>query len=278
MATEWVLYLGGQDSAYLGSAALEAFQLIEQIEDKLSLYRENSDVCRINRLSIESSIQVDFDTIACLEAAFAASAMLDETFNPFLGAPALQAKDQIDELEHNGGPKENGHAAQKHIVAIDRQNRVAKKLESGPLLDLGGIGKGFALDRIAELLLDWEIDTGLLVSGGSTALALPDTKKETLRLEALDCHLEPGRAIASSGEGVLPNHIIAPLDSQPGARYARSWAVADGAALADAASTAAILMTSEQLQETAKNANIAFAIQAKEGEAIQTFGDFRQKP
>ena len=49
--------------------------------------------------------------------------------------------------------------------------------EAGSGIDLGGIGKGFALDCLADYLEEWELPRALLHSGGSTVLAL-DAPKE----------------------------------------------------------------------------------------------------
>ena len=57
---------------------------------------------------------------------------------------------------------------------IDPGQPLITCLAEGREIDLGGIGKGFALDRLREILVDWEIAGGLLSAGARTQLASID--------------------------------------------------------------------------------------------------------
>ena len=59
------------------------------------------------------------------------------------------------------------------FIALDRENRAVRYLRPGLEINLGGIGKGYALDRAAELLCrEWQTDSALLHGGGSSVRVL----------------------------------------------------------------------------------------------------------
>ena len=115
-------------------------------------------------------------------------------------------------------------------------------------LDLGAIGKGFALDRLAETLREWDMLSACLNSGGSTALALDPPAGSTgwpVGLGEGNAHrmlaLANG-ALSGSGTAVQGAHLIDPRTGAPAVRTTRAWASAPGAATADALSTAFFVM------------------------------------
>ncbi|MEY2878778.1 MAG: Thiamine biosynthesis lipoprotein ApbE precursor, partial [Verrucomicrobiota bacterium] len=115
-------------------------------------------------------------------------------------------------------------------------------------LDLGAVGKGFALDRMGEVLREWGFPAACLNSGGSTALALaapPDAPGWTLALgegAARRTLALTHAALSGSGTAVQGAHLIDPRTGAPAARTQRAWSLAPTGALADALSTAFFVM------------------------------------
>jgi thiamine biosynthesis lipoprotein len=135
--------------------------------------------------------------------------------------------------------------AEKHAVEV---------LADGLRLDLGGIGKGFALDRMAELLKDWGLSSVLLAASTSTRLAGkpppggagwpvgigPQHDAHHVKLS--------NRAVSGSGAAVRGRHIVDPKTGRPARDRFRTWAIASTAAMADALSTAFMVMSVEQIR------------------------------
>jgi FAD:protein FMN transferase len=128
--------------------------------------------------------------------------------------------------------------------------------ESGRVqFDLGAIGKGFALDRMAELLQSWDCPSFLLVAGGSSILS-GDPPKETA---GWSCGLGDDHApqrlllahtsLSGSGLAVKGNHIIDPRTGRPALRQNRAWALTDTAAESDALSTACMVLNEPELEQ-----------------------------
>jgi len=147
MATIFEVHCHHPDAGYARQAAQAAFDLVDGLERELSRFVANSDVARINGLAEGETTRVSPSTLECLETAFRMCARTGGAFDVSVGSG-------LDRLELL--PDEFAVRA-----------RVA-----GARLDLGGIGKGHAVDRVAELLAEWDIASALVHGGFSSVLAL----------------------------------------------------------------------------------------------------------
>lgn len=254
MATEFVFHLGGHEPAYLRQAAMEAFALIDQLEARLSFYRESSDVTRINRAPADAHVSVGPETIACLELAAKAAQLTDGAFDAFNGRAAVAAKQQEIPLHLVGAPEPGANDLPGPVVSLHPEFGQVCKLRAGPWLDLGALGKGFALDQAAALLAEWGITTGALIAGGSSLRGLGGARG-TLELEPAQTRfaLPGGFCLGASGFAFQPGHVI---DSRPApvkTTAARALVLAPSAALADALSTAALLLRDDFLAQLTRS-------------------------
>lgn len=274
MACTFSFHLIGSSPGLVDSAVMEAEDRLAQLEKQLSYYIEYSDTTRINRAKVGESIRVSQDTVDCLLMAFDSSARLGGKFHPFLGHASTEKKGQRNELPHlaellDPEPKELGP-----VISLDQESNTVQKLRIGPLLDLGGIGKGFALDQLRTLFKDWEIEEGLLECGGSTFLAM-QTPQELKGWELSigygerlkEIRLADGQALASSGVAFQGSHVIDPESKSADYYWERSYAEAATAALADAASTAALLLDSNSIRSIVEQeSGLSFALYSDSSE------------
>lgn len=282
MACTFNFHLIGSNAGLMDSAVMEAEERLAQLEERLSFYIEHSDTTRINRAATGETIRISEDTVQCLLLAFDASARLLGKFHPFMGKAAIEHKGQQNELPHLLGVEKANSGLEGPVIALDEATNSVQKLRTGPLLDLGGIGKGFALDQLRTLFLDWEIEQGLLECGGSAYLALKpppgaDGWELTIGYEEVveSIQLVDGQALASSGVAFQGSHVIDPDTESPRSDWQRSYASAPTAALADAASTAALLLQPDDLSSIAKSTGeLSFALFAT-GESMK-MGTFFQ--
>lgn len=254
MATQFQFHLASPtDGSALRPIAEEAFRLLDRIEERLSFYVEGSDVTRINRASEGEILRVDEITHHCLLTALEVSAASEGAFDPFAGHAAVTAKQQ-DVPPHLADlipPAPNDNAA---VLALDPHQALITKLAGRRWLDLGAIGKGAALDAMADLLREWDVPAAVLSAGGSSILVYGTPCQRDHATWDIRLLQSPGQPIVSlpapfalgaSGEGFQPGHIIG-----NDARHAVDQAliVAPTAALADALSTAAILLPGERMK------------------------------
>ncbi|MFL3659112.1 MAG: FAD:protein FMN transferase, partial [Opitutales bacterium] len=179
MACEFTFHLVGERSLLMDSAVAEAEELLATLENRLSLYVENSDTCRINRAKVGETILVTEATIDCLLQAFDASGRFQGKFHPFMGQAALIAKNQKESVERFLDLENESPFSNEPVIAMDSESNAIQKLREGPLLDFGGIGKGYALDRLASHFREWDFSQGLLESAGSTFVALDAPEGES---------------------------------------------------------------------------------------------------
>jgi thiamine biosynthesis lipoprotein len=147
MATIFEVICAHEDRGYAEQAASAAFALIVRLESELSCHRSSSNISRINRLKPGAEASVGMWTMECL---LLARHFYEETGGAFdisLGS-GLQA-----------------------IEMAPAESRVRVHAEKVSL-DLGGIGKGYAIDRAGELLHEWGIDRAIVHGGFSSVLVM----------------------------------------------------------------------------------------------------------
>jgi FAD:protein FMN transferase len=147
MHTVFEVYAVHPDDRYAAQAAQAAFDLTDRLERELSRFVANSDITRVNHLAAGESTRVSPTTLECLVIA---RHMFDLTAGAFdvsigTGLPSLD---------------------------LDTEDFVVRATQAGVRIDLGGIGKGYAVDLMAEVLEEWGLQAALVHGGFSSVLAL----------------------------------------------------------------------------------------------------------
>lgn len=250
MACLWELYLPHEDSAYAEHAARASFDEVDRLERELSRFVAFSDIAQLNSAPAGRPVRLSLDAFACLALAAELCRETHGAFDPTVGA-LLRSP-----------PASRGAAATTpvgmHLVALHAASRQAAKLAEGVTLDLGGIGKGYAVDRVVEVLREWSLDSGLIHSGQSSLFALgapPDAPAWTI---AVRDPTDPVRVLGAvemrdlslSGSGILLHgrHILDPRTGHPPqSPVVGAWALGPSAAVTDAVSTAFMVLAEEEV-------------------------------
>jgi thiamine biosynthesis lipoprotein len=162
MATAFEVHCSHPDARYAGQAAQAAFEVVDRLEQELSRFIPNSDIGRINALAAGQAARVGPSTMECLMIARWLYDVTGRTFDVAIGS-GLESLD------------------------LDPDRFSVRTGAHGVQLDLGGIGKGYAVDRMAEALEEWEVPRALVHGGFSSVLALeppPDRDGWPLTLSA----------------------------------------------------------------------------------------------
>jgi thiamine biosynthesis lipoprotein len=233
MATQFQVRIAGEEKTYAAQAAQAAFAETDVLESLLSRFRASSEISQIAQLAPGKSLRLSEPVFACLQIAQAMELATGGAFSVTAAALKTQtAKPRWSILP------------EKFSIRCDEG-----KLE----FDLGAIGKGFALDRMAEILREWECGAFLLVAGGSSILAgdpPPDSPGWSCGLgDDNSRHRFSLRHCSLSGSGVAVKgqHIIDPRTGAPGSRRNRVWALTETAAESDALSTACMILDEPEI-------------------------------
>ncbi len=237
MNTTFSLRLKCSDAPRAEETASACINQLSRLEADLSRFRHDSDVSRINSLKAGESLLISENTYACLRQAFDLQAITGGLFDVTLGSLTWPE-------DHDVGSG-TGEADRGQLELAPDQPLI-RCITPGRQIDLGGIGKGYALDQLALILDSYRIDSALLCAGASTMLALgPDTWPISLGEGTATTKIAiQDRALSASGIGVQGAHVIHPdfLDDEPPYIFERVWVITNGAATADACSTAVLLM------------------------------------
>ena len=252
MATTWDIFLRGGDATDAEDAAQSSFREIDQLEAELSRFRPDSDIGRLNRLPAGTTTRVGTAAMDCLLLArdvhAATAGAFDATIGPLHqcwltpdGSPRRPEKREIDEAAARTG---------MHHLIIDPENLRLGTRTEGVTVDLGGIGKGYALDQAAARLHalfgfhDFLLNAGdstVLASGpGPDGIGWPIRAGQSGRL----IHLRD-ESMSGSGTSVKGNHIIDPRTRRPAkvSRRDHVWVRAALASVSDAFSTAFLVLS-----------------------------------
>jgi thiamine biosynthesis lipoprotein len=194
MATVFEVFTTHGDAKYAAQAAQAAFALTDALEAELTRFLPNSDISRINALPAGGATQVSPSTLECLLIARHVYEVSGGAFDISIGT---------------GLPS----------VVLDTETFRVEVRQQGVRLDLGGIGKGYAVDRMAEVLEEWGLGPALVHGGFSSVLALDAPEGEDGWPMTLSDPDVPGRVLARfsarqvafSASGVRKgDHIVHP--------------------------------------------------------------------
>jgi len=256
--------------------ALDALDLIDRFEDQLSYFREESELNRVNRRAADEPVRVEPELFGIIELGLKlhteTGGAFDLTASPLWEAWGFARRE--GRVPDKAALAEALSNVDSRAVELDPVEQTIHFTRPGVKLNLGSIGKGYALDRCGEQLEAGGIRDFLIHGGLSSVLARgsqstgrdaeqsadgwvlgvrhpvrPDRRVAEIRLR--------DQALATSGswaqsftyQGRRLGHILDPRTGWPAEGVLSTTVVAPTAALADALSTAFYVMGAEKSLE-----------------------------
>lgn len=174
MATRFELVLHGASESALRAAGEEALAEIARLENQLSLYRPGSEIAQLNARAAHEPVRVSPEVFALLQHATRLTAETDGAFDITI-APLVRCWGFMNASGRM--PTVEEIAAARAVVGMenvlfDPAECTVRFAKPGVMLDLGAIGKGYAIERGTEILREAGITSALFHGGTSTASAI----------------------------------------------------------------------------------------------------------
>lgn len=272
MAAEFAITMieqsGRRSPDDLAKIADEAFAAIHRLEARISEWQPASQTSEANRHAAERAVRVAPDLFRLIEQSRQFTVDTGGAFDITVG-PLVNLWRSCREMERIPSTEELAEVLPligAEQLVLDAGERTVAFKRSGMKLTLNGIGKGFALDRAAQVLQSYGIGTALLHGGASSMLALgapPNTEGWTVRVtHPYDTarYIEEVRlrdeSMSTSGhvtdffehQGKRYGHILDPRTGRPVEGRLIAIAVAPTGTETDALSTAFFVMREEEVR------------------------------
>ena len=185
----------GGNEAKLHEAIDLAFNAIARVDRQMSFHRSDSDVSRINREAFQRKVTVDPCTWRVLRAAQKLSQETDGIFDITVARKLTQWKYL---------PRRYRNVSEGNWRDIVLEKNCTVRFRRRVIVDLGGIAKGFAVDRAVKALKCAGVSSGVVNAGGD--LRVFGLKSELVHLRHPAEPMRPAgaiplreRALATSG-------------------------------------------------------------------------------
>lgn len=273
------------DPRYAQGAIDAAFQELRRVESVLTRYRPDSEIGRLNRLAGAGPQPVSRETAEVLAASLRWAEGSEGGFDPCLGRAV-----GLWDVSHRHRPPGLGEFQRYAGRTLFRSLELGRSGGRDVVLfhdedlgiDLGGIGKGYGVDRAVSVLRDWGIEDAVVNLGGdlyamgasedgdawSVGVQSPDDAQSLVTTLSMR-----DQGVATSGDyrryfqhgGRRYHHILDPETGAPSETRTRSVTVAAESCLtADAAATAAFVSSPsgapELLRRMAPGAEVVHSI------------------
>lgn len=272
MGTLWAVVVAGGDASAARSAADKALDEVARLETLLSEWQPDSEISRVNKAAGREPVRVGPELLACVKASLDVARWSDGAFD--ISWAAL--RDLWDFSADSPGVPPSAEAIKRRLPLWNYRNIVLDEAAStvflkqrGMQIGLGGVAKGYALDRAGEFLRSAGFENFMMYAGGQVlvhgrrgdrmwrvGIQHPREPRHFAYVEVTDASL------ATSGdyehafefEGRHYHHIIDPATGYPSDKTAAVTVIAETALWADAVDTAIFIMGPKRGLEAATTA------------------------
>ena len=258
MGTEVSVYLWSDDPEAGRQALEEAFDEASRIDRLMSTYKDESEISKINRLAAQRATEASPELFTLLGRAMRISAMTDGAFDI-----TYDSVGRHYDFRERRRPDDDTVAAEVlnidyRLISLDEETLTVYFGRPGVRINLGGIAKGYVVERCVDILRAHGIEHAAVTAGGDTRL-LGDRRGRPFMVGirdprrdgevAISVPLED-EAISTSGDyerffdedGVRYHHIISPSTGEPAAGVHSATVFGPDAVFTDALSTSVFVM------------------------------------
>jgi thiamine biosynthesis lipoprotein len=240
-----------------------AFAELERIEKLASTHLEDSEISKVNRLASKEPVHISDDIFEILQKAIYYSRLTSGAFDVSVG-PLVELWKSAAEANELPSEEQLDSALSKvgfDKIILDANDKTVRFAVEGMEIDLGGIAKGYGIDRAAVALMDAGAVGGMVDVGGDIRcfgapvgekhwlIGLQDPNLAAKEQSLLVLKLNDS-AVTTSGDyrrfvlvrGARHSHIINTHSGQSAASLSSASVIASKAVDADALATAVSVM------------------------------------
>ncbi len=236
MGTTYTIAAYGENAINLEAILDMAFEEVHRVDELLSNYKPSSELSQINRLAATEPQRVTPEMFSllerCLEYSRQSEGTFDITVGPLMrvwgfykGKGKLPTKREIREALDKMGAEN---------IVLDPDRRTVAFRKAGTELDAGGVGKGYAVDRLAEKMRAYNVKSALISASTSSIYAIgtppgeprgwkvsikdprsPEKTIETLYLKDQSMSTSGSYEKFFQVDGVTYSHIMDPRTGMP---------------------------------------------------------------
>lgn len=258
MGTEISVYLWSDD-AEKGQQAIEAvFDEAARIDRLMSTYKDDSEVSKINRLAAKSPVQAGEELLQLIQRSLDISVLTLGAFDI-----TYDSVGQHYDFRSRRRPDSNTVESEREnidyrFVQLDKAAGTVAFLKQGIRINLGGIAKGYVVERGVDILRFRGVQNAIVTAGGDSRL-LGDRRGRPWMVGIRDPRKDgqvaisvplSDEAISTSGDyeryfdedGVRYHHIIQPRTGEPASGVRSATVFGPDAVITDALSTSVFVL------------------------------------
>lgn len=266
MGTRFQIVVFADRSDRAEVAARSAFARIDELNSRLSDYRDDSELNQLCRTAFDRPVAVSDDLLTVLDQSRHWSELTGGAFD-VTAAPVIRLWRRARRTRRVPDPDEI-EKAQLSVgyrkMIIDRRRKTVRLTDRGMQLDLGGIAKGYAADEALKILVRAGFDRALVAAGGDvvTGEAPPGTRGWIVGVSPFSDRSEPPltrlvlrhSAVSTSGDaelyveidGIRYSHIIDPRTGRALTGPRSVTVVSKSGAVSDPAATSLIVLDADR--------------------------------
>lgn len=278
MGTTFSITCYSDDPARARQAAREAFEAAEAINAVASDYLPDSELSKLSGAPVGEPVKLSPTLYDLLDTARRTAELTDGLYDPTLGPlTRLWRESRRTRRLPDSETLDRAKAATgwQHYT-LDPATRSITLGQPGMRFDLGGLAKGYAADRMLEILLKHDIRRSSVVAGGDIAAAGPPPGREAWRvgLKTFDKQ-KPDEAIPLAHAAVSTSGDLFQFVEIDGIRYSHILDPATGLGLTDPVAVSVIAPRATLTDPLATAACVAGVARAKELLKLWGATDFR---
>ena len=174
MRTTFEFFFPGPDASKYQGIAEDCATEVADIELTISPYQEGSDIQRLNMAAGNGEwVRIGWSTVTLLRLCHSLNTATAGSFAPFDGMQTMRVSGKVLDpvTKHLISQVASPNLNEEDVIEFHPDAPMAR-LAASKLIDLGAIGKGWALDKCAELVFDVGIDRAFFHAGGSSMIAI----------------------------------------------------------------------------------------------------------